>query len=342
MKVESRRERRRLARLPNKTQLRLQPQIAGAARDLTRVGARIPLSSALTPHSKTKLLIKVMFLGTHPSVEELRLQLENELQIAPLHFGDVKYAEDYIPRTNTVVLVADLLSTQGGLKATANFLFRTGNAFPEIAIGLIGDSHELKTAFAKLPETQRNRLIHYYPIRRQPTDADATLFLKNLVTAHHRLQARQPATPRYKYDFALSYASEDRHHALALVSRLHRRRLKKVFYDDLERHATWGAELRQRLDAVYGVESRYCIPLMSKAYKDKPWTKFEFKTMKKRAGHQPAKEFLLPIQIDGTRLRGISLDVAYMSIGDGYTNIANELLQRFSSDIAERAGTSIL
>ena len=64
--------------------------------------------------------------------------------------------------------------------------------------------------------------------------------------------------------------------------------------------------------------------------------------MKKRAGLQPAKEFLLPIRIDGTRLRGISLDVAYMSTGDGYTNIASELLQRFSSDIAQRAGTSTL
>jgi len=239
------------------------------------------------------------------------------------------------------VLVADLLSTQGGLKATANLLFRIGNAFPEIAIGLIGDPNELKTAFARLPETQRVRLIHHYQIRRQPTNADAPLFLKHLITTHHRLQARRTATPRYKYDCALSYASEDRHHALALVRKLHRRRLK-VFYDDSERHATWGAELRHRLDAVYGVESRYCIPLLSKAYKDKPWTKFEFKTMKKRAGLQPAKEFLLPIRIDGTRLRGISLDVAYMSTGDGYTNIASELLQRFSSDIAQRAGTSTL
>jgi len=60
------------------------------------------------------------------------------------------------------VLVADLLSTQGGLKATANLLFRIGNAFPEIAIGLIGDPNELKTAFARLPETQRVRLIHHY------------------------------------------------------------------------------------------------------------------------------------------------------------------------------------
>ena|SRR2546430_15219394 len=85
MKSESRRESRRLARPPNKTQLRLQPQVAGAARRLTRAGARIPFSSGLTPRSRTKLLVNVMFLGMHPSVEELRLQLENELQVTPLH-----------------------------------------------------------------------------------------------------------------------------------------------------------------------------------------------------------------------------------------------------------------
>jgi TIR domain len=287
--------------------------------------------SGATPNSTDH----VMFVGRHPCVEELRLVLEPSLTAKPHHFGDCTYAEQYLPRLGTAALIVDLFTTPEGPRNSLDFVFRMSGQFPEIAIGLVADPKEFAANARKLAETQAERLSHFYRLHRRPTDAESLEFLHRLLTAHARLRSRRSTTPRYPYDCAVSYASEDREHARELVKRL-RRMKKKVFFDDTDRSATWGAELRQELTAIYGAEARYCLVLASSAYTSKPWTKFELKMMKQRGKSQAAREFLLPVSISGATLPGFRRDVAYLPITLGYARIAAEFRNRFSSDVARR------
>jgi hypothetical protein len=110
----------------------------------------------------------------------------------------------------------------------------------------------------------------------------------------------------YKYDAALSFAGENRKLAASLFHSLTQRGAS-VFYDaDREAHL-WG-KTSKRFERIYGPESRYVIPLVSKHYVRKPWTRFEFDTalleQEKRRG-----EFILPVLLDDSRLLGLPSDV---------------------------------
>lgn len=94
-------------------------------------------------------------------------------------------------------------------------------------------------------------------------------------------------------DFALSFAGEDREIAKALCEKLQGRELH-VFYDEDEAHRILGSDVEEYLAPIYRTEAKYILPLISKNYPRKVWTKFESEHFKSRFGDGS----VLPIFLD--------------------------------------------
>lgn len=86
-----------------------------------------------------------------------------------------------------------------------------------------------------------------------------------------------------RYDFALSFAGEDRSLAEAISNELTVREIA-VFYDKNEQHRILGNDVEEYLAPIYRGESRYVVPLLSSSYPKKIWTKFESENFKQRFG----------------------------------------------------------
>lgn len=86
-----------------------------------------------------------------------------------------------------------------------------------------------------------------------------------------------------KFDFALSFAGEDREFAEALFDALNSREIS-VFYDKNEQHRILANDVEEYLAPIYRSESRFVVPLLGKDYPKKIWTKFESEQFKQRFG----------------------------------------------------------
>lgn len=86
-----------------------------------------------------------------------------------------------------------------------------------------------------------------------------------------------------KFDFALSFAGENRDIAAALAVALEAREIS-VFYDKNEQHRILANDVEEYLAPIYRSESKFVVPLLSKGYPRKIWTKFESDNFKQRFG----------------------------------------------------------
>ncbi|WP_370261607.1 TIR domain-containing protein [Limnobacter sp.] len=86
-----------------------------------------------------------------------------------------------------------------------------------------------------------------------------------------------------RYDFALSFAGEDRSLAESLAHELTTREIS-VFYDKNEQHRILANDVEEYLAPIYRSESKFVIALLSKNYPKKIWTKFESEQFKQRFG----------------------------------------------------------
>lgn len=88
-----------------------------------------------------------------------------------------------------------------------------------------------------------------------------------------------------KYDFALSFAGSERPIAEALYAKLCAREIA-VFYDRNEQADIFAEDVESYLYPIYNSEAAFVIPLLSKNYPNRIWTKFESKAFKDRFGHK--------------------------------------------------------
>lgn len=86
-----------------------------------------------------------------------------------------------------------------------------------------------------------------------------------------------------QYDFALSFAGEDRSIAHALNTELVAREIG-VFYDKNEQHRILANDVEEYLAPIYRSESKFVVVLLGKDYPKKIWTKFESDQFKQRFG----------------------------------------------------------
>ena len=86
-----------------------------------------------------------------------------------------------------------------------------------------------------------------------------------------------------KYDFALSFAGSDRKYAEKIFARLTALEIS-VFYDKNEQSNILSENVEEYLYPIYNSEAIYVVPLLSKNYPNRVWTKFESKAFKERFG----------------------------------------------------------
>ncbi len=88
-----------------------------------------------------------------------------------------------------------------------------------------------------------------------------------------------------KYDFALSFAGENRDLASKINDRLLDREIS-VFYDKNEQSRILAENVEEYLAPIYRSEAYFIIVLLSKDYPKKIWTKFESDNFKERFGNK--------------------------------------------------------
>jgi hypothetical protein len=137
----------------------------------------------------------------------------------------------------------------------------------------------------------------------------------------------------HKYDFALSFAGEDRAIAEMLVHALEEEEVE-VFYDHNEQHRILAADIEEYLRPIYQSEARFVLPLLSPTYPKKIWTKIESDQFKNRFG----QDSVIPIwfttappgMFDETRrIGGITFDPD-KNVPEQLTKIAGLLIKKLT------------
>lgn len=138
-----------------------------------------------------------------------------------------------------------------------------------------------------------------------------------------------------RYDFALSFAGENRSAAEALTRALETREIS-VFYDKNEQHRILANDVEEYLAPIYRSESKFVVPLLSKDYPKKIWTKFESEQFKQRFGSNSVVPIWFsdapPGLFDETRkYGGLSFDVT-ADLGAEVAKIADALASKLAEE----------
>ena len=140
------------------------------------------------------------------------------------------------------------------------------------------------------------------------------------------------------YDVAFSFAGEDRQVARDLATRLLAKNYR-VFYDEFYQADLWGADLAERLEAVYGEQSRYCVIVVSENYAAKIWTRHEFRSAMAAAlfgGDRDA--YILPLRLDMAKLPGLRATIGYLDLANfDLEDVAKLLMQKLGPPPEKRA-----
>ena len=131
----------------------------------------------------------------------------------------------------------------------------------------------------------------------------------------------------FDYEFALSFAGEQRNFVQSLVYMLKAHGVR-VFYDNDEQGNLWGKNLYDYLFEVYAVRSRYCVVLISKEYLEKEWTNHERQAAQDRAFREKENEYILPIRFDGSALRSLPSTIGYVDASLGVERIFQLLMEK--------------
>lgn len=112
-----------------------------------------------------------------------------------------------------------------------------------------------------------------------------------------------------KYDFAISYASEDVSVARGIAQRLRETsRDLTVFFAEENAELLVGVDGEQFFERLF-TEAKQAIVLISKHYKQKQWTRLEWDIILDRAN----KNRFIPIRLDESRLLGLPSKIIYIS-----------------------------
>jgi hypothetical protein len=116
----------------------------------------------------------------------------------------------------------------------------------------------------------------------------------------------------YKYDITLSFAGEDREYVERVAEFLIASDVK-VFYDRFEEAELWGKDLGIHFEFVYRRSAKYCIPFISKDYKDKLWTNYEIRNAISRA-IETKEDYILPARFDDTEIDGLRSTLGFIDL----------------------------
>lgn len=107
-----------------------------------------------------------------------------------------------------------------------------------------------------------------------------------------------------EYEVVISFAGEDRKYAEELANCLNKMGLK-VFYDKWYQAHLLGEDLTKVFQTIYSEEAPFCVSIISKAYRDKPWTKYEMRYIRDRQFSDD--KYWLPIIREDVEIPGLRM-----------------------------------
>ena len=133
----------------------------------------------------------------------------------------------------------------------------------------------------------------------------------------------------FKYDFALSFAGEDRE-LVEIIAKELILNDSKIFYDNFSKEELVGKDLSTYFKNTYGKSSKYVVIFISKNYEMKEWTNFEFEIARDEAKLRK-EEFILPVRLDNTILHGIKRTIGYINFrSEGIFGTISILLKKIN------------
>lgn len=120
------------------------------------------------------------------------------------------------------------------------------------------------------------------------------------------------AEEKRTFDFAISYAGEDRAIAEGLANLLHARGFR-VFYADWAKAHLLGEDFRHEAPWIFGAGTEFFVPLVSRHYAEKDWPQFEW-AVAVREKRRRRTAFILPVRLDDTLLLGLPDSVVYRDL----------------------------
>lgn len=118
----------------------------------------------------------------------------------------------------------------------------------------------------------------------------------------------------YKYQVALSFASEQRDYVADVAKQLSDLGII-FFYDRFEEVEGWGKNMAEHFGCIFAQQSEYVVMFISKEYVDKAWPSHERKHALCRMIEEH-REYILPVRFDDTKVLGLAEDVLYLSAND--------------------------
>jgi hypothetical protein len=148
---------------------------------------------------------------------------------------------------------------------------------------------------------------------------------------------------RSRYDFGLSFAGEDRSIAEKLNSALQEAEME-VFYDKDEQHRILARDVEEYLAPIYRTEARFVLPLLSRNFPRKIWTKFESQQFKDRFGENSVIPLWFSDAPPGmfdetTRVGGMTLDPS-TDVDRQIAEIVRELIKRVGDERQQEESAS--
>lgn len=105
-----------------------------------------------------------------------------------------------------------------------------------------------------------------------------------------------------------------------------------VFYDRYEKATLWGKDLYEHLSDVYRNQAEFCIIIASREHAEKIWTTHERKSAQSRALQEKGREYILPVDYDGTRIPGLLDTISYLNFGEeGVEGICKAFLEKIGT-----------
>lgn len=166
-------------------------------------------------------------------------------------------------------------------------------------------------------EADLQDLLHFDPLTKilSVEDPKFIYFLRNLLWSKFVQEVGYLSIEfRSRYDFALSFAGEQRAIAEKLYESLVDGEME-VFYDKQEQHRILAEDVEEYLAPIYRSEARFVVVFLSREYPRKVWTKFESEQFKSRFGQKSVIPIWFsdapPGVFDQTsKIGGMLLDVA--------------------------------
>jgi hypothetical protein len=152
--------------------------------------------------------------------------------------------------------------------------------------------------------------------------------------AQRAVEAIRPVRQDQRYDVVLSFAGEDREVARRLAHIAESNGVR-VFLDEFHLWETWGKDLTEYLDGVYGGNARYCVLLVSADYLRKPYTVLERRIALARA-LESTEEYVLPVVLDDSWPPGLPRTTAYLDLRTmSIDDVAALLVRKIRGDNSE-------